>query len=236
MRKFIYVIFCFVIFNGNHVGTQPHNWNSPSEVVKKIKKKYSEINNYKAEFLIETVYNKKSTTMKGSCVYKSPGKIRYDFTEPEGDIVVSNGKFLWIYLKKIEAVGKQDLSIQKEDSSGKPIFTSMDSHGLSRLFRKYHYRFESIQQPKKDETDNRSYFVLSLEQREKIGGFENITLYVDSENYLIKKAIANDSRGKTTTIVFSKMELNTDMEDGIFNYRIGGNVKIINNPLVSDNK
>lgn len=236
MRKCIILIFIIIFFNGNHLFSQPHNWNSPSEVVKKIKKKYSNIENYTAEFIIETEQNKKINTMKGTCSYKSPGKVRYDFTEPEGDIVVSNGKFLWIYLKKIQAVGKQDLSINKENSSGKPIFTSTTPHGLNRLFRKYHYKFESIEQPQKIEDDKNSYFVLSLEQREKIGGFEHITLYVDSKSYLIKRAIAKDSRGKKTTIVFSNMELNTDMEDGIFNYRISGNVKIINNPLVSDNK
>lgn len=59
-------------------------------------------------------------------------------------------------------------------------------------------------------------------------------LYVDAETYFIQKAVANDGRGKETTVEFSNLEINPDLEDGQFNFHIGGNAKIINNPLVSE--
>ena len=216
------------------VVTQSHNWNSPSEVVKKIKKKFVNIKSYTADFKITTVSNRKATNMRGSCTYKAPGKIRYDFNEPEGDAIVSDGKTLWIFIKRIGAVGKQDLELKKNNSSG-PIFQAGSAEGLNRLFRKYHYKFDSINQPQVSPKDGKQYFVLSLEQREKVGGYENMLLYVDAESYLIKKAIAADGRGKETTIDFSDIKLDPDIEDGIFNYHISGNAKIVNNPLVSDN-
>ncbi len=211
---------------------QAHNWNSPSEVVKKIKKKYSEIKTIAADFQINTVNNKKTTNMKGTCQFKNPGKIRYDFAQPNGDTIVSDGKTLWIFIKKIGAVGKQDLEIQKNNNSGEPIFQAASGTGLSRIFRKYHYKFDSINQPQKGE-DGKDYFVLALEQREKIGGFENMTLFIDANEYLIKKAIGRDSRGKESTIQYSNIQIDTEIEDGVFNYHISGNAKIVNNPLVS---
>jgi outer membrane lipoprotein carrier protein len=215
--------------------SQAHNWNSPSEVVKKIKKKYSEIKTLSADFTINNTINKKNTTLTGKCKFKNPGKIKYEFSQPEGDVIVSDGKTLWIYIKKIGAVGKQDLEIQKDNSSGEPIFQTNSISGLNRLFRKYHYKFNSINQPQKGD-NGKNYFVLALEQREKIGGFETMTLYVDSENYLIYKAIGKDSRGKETILEYSKVALNSEMEDGEFNYHISGNAKIVNNPLVSNNQ
>jgi outer membrane lipoprotein-sorting protein len=214
---------------------QAHNWNSPSEVVKKIKKRYSELKSYTSEFTITINNNKKSTQMKGSCSYKTPGKIRYDFSNPEGDTIVSDGKTLWIYIKKIGAVGKQDLEISKNNTSGEPIFQANSIPGLNRIFRKYHYKFDSINQPQKLE-DGKEYFVLSLEQREKIGGFENMTLYVNSNDYIVYKAIGKDARGKETILEYSKFNPDTEIEDGIFNYHISGNAKIVNNPLVSNNQ
>ncbi|MCB1160796.1 MAG: outer-membrane lipoprotein carrier protein LolA, partial [Leptospiraceae bacterium] len=141
----------------------------------------------------------------------------------------------WIYIKSKNAVGKQDLTIQKKNKAGKLIFSANSKEGLYRLFRKYHYKFDSTKQPRKGE-DGNLYFVLDLEQREKIGGFENILLFVDAKTYLIKKAIASDSRGKTTTLEFSNIALNQELEDGLFKYHISGNSKIVNNPLVSDNQ
>ncbi len=231
-------MFCLILsfFSFNSLFSQAHNWNSPSEVVKNVKKKFAEMKSYTADFKIQTVNNKKTSNMKGKATYKSPGKIRYEFAEPDGDLIVSDGKTLWIYIKKINAVGKQDLEINKQNTSGEPIFQSASPAGLNRLFRKYHYKFDTISQPRNANNDGKSYFVLSLEQREKIGGFENMLLYIDAETYLVKKTIATDSRGKQTTIEFVNMILDPEVEDGTFNYHISGNSKIVNNPLVSDNQ
>ncbi len=227
--------FCILIFFAvSPIFSQSHNWNSPSEVVKKIKKKFSNLKSYSAEFRITTINNKKTTLMRGNCFYKAPGKVRYDFKEPDGDAIVSDGKTLWIYIKRIGAVGKQDLELKKSNSSG-PIFQATTSEGLNRLFRKYHYKFDSINQPQVSPKDGKQYFVLALEQREKIGGYENMVLFVDAETYLIKKAVAIDGRGKESTMEFASIQLDSDIEDGMFNYHISGNAKIVNNPLVSEN-
>lgn len=237
MKALIRFVCLVFVFQSTIYGqTNPvHNWHSPSEVVKKIKKKFSEINSYSADFQIRTLDNKKEKSMRGKCLYKRPGKIRYDFSEPEGDEIVSDGKTLYIFIKRLGAVGKQDLSLDKKNSSG-AIFGTNSADGLSRLFRKYHYKFDAIEQPRlvidKDPT---KYFVLELDQREKIGGYEKMKLFVDSESYLIKRAIATDGRGKETTIAFSNINFEEEIQDGVFNFHMSGNAKIVNNPLVSEN-
>jgi outer membrane lipoprotein-sorting protein len=211
-----------------------HNWHSPSEVVKKVKKKFTDIKSYSADFRVTTVEGKNTRNMNGTCLYKKDGKIRYDFASPEGDAIVSDGKTLWIYIKKLGAVGKQDLELDKKNTSG-PVFTSASPEGLNRLFRKYHYKFDTTTQPRRiDEKDPTEYFVLALDQREKIGGFEKMTLYIDSNSYLVRRATAYDGRGKETNISFTNMDLNREIEDGLFNFHISGNAKIVNNPLVSE--
>ncbi len=236
MKKTIILFFCILFFASEFslLAQQPtHNWNSPPEVVKQVKKKFSDLSSYKADFQIQTVSNKKSKNMKGICLYKKGGRIRYQFSDPSGDEIVSDGKTLYIYIARLNAVGKQDLTLNKSNKSG-PIFSSFTDEGLSRIFRKYHYKFDSIEQPQTSSKDGRKYFVLNLEQREKIGGFETMLLYVDAQTYFIQKAVASDGRGKETTIEFSNLETNPDLEDGQFNFHIGGNAKIINNPLVSE--
>ena len=158
------LLFCvvFAFFSSNALFSQAHNWNSPSEVVKNVKKKFAEMKSYTADFKIQTVNNKKTSSMKGKATYKAPGKIRYEFAEPDGDLIVSDGKTLWIYIKKINAVGKQDLEINKQNTSGEPIFQYASPAGLNRLFRKYHYKFDTISQPRNANNDGKSYFVLSL--------------------------------------------------------------------------
>lgn len=231
-----FFLLAFFVFSASIVSEDPpHHWNSPSEVVKKIKSKFQSLNSYKADFSLLTVEAKKSRTYSGVSYYKKPGKIRYDFSNPQGDAVVSDGQTLWIFIQKLGTVGKQDLELKKKNKSGQSIFSSVGSEGLSRLFRKYHYKFDSIEQPRKiDGNDSKTYFVLALEQREKIGGFEKMTLYVDSNSYFVKKAVAYDGRGKETTLNFTNITENPDLQDGMFKFSINGNSKIVNNPLVTE--
>ncbi|TGK00914.1 outer membrane lipoprotein carrier protein LolA [Leptospira semungkisensis] len=227
------LVVLFFILDLGAQSSAKHNWNSPSEVVKKVRKNFSDLQSYKADFMIQTEANKKVTTKKGVCYYKKGGKIKYEFSDPAGDEIVSDGKTLWIFIKRLNAAGKQDLTLNKSNKSG-PIFSPATEEGLSRIFRKYHYKFDSIEQPQISQKDNRKYFVLALEQREKIGGYETMILSVDAETYFIKKAVASDGRGKVTTVEFFGVDRNADIEDGVFNFRPDGNSKIVNNPLVSE--
>ena len=231
--KFNFLLLFFLASFQSVVYPQAHNWHSPSEVVKNIKEVYGKLEGYSASFNITTKFNKNVKVMKGDVLYKNPGMIKYTFNVPQGDEIVSNGKTLWIYIKSINAVGKQDLTLDKKNRSGR-IFGSGTAVGLTRLFRKYHYKFNSINQPQLDPEDGRQYFVLAMDQREKTGGYEKMLLYVDSEDFLIRKTVAVDGRGKETTIQFGNYKLNPDIEAGEFNYHISGNAKIVNNPLVTE--
>lgn len=181
---------------------------------------------------MQTNDGKKSTTMSGHCYYQKPGKIRYEFDQPNGNLIVSDGRILWVFIKRLGAVGKQDLTLKKKNESDSDIFSTTPGPGLSRLFRKYHYKFDKPQQPRK--FDDGTFFVLEMEQREKIGGYETILLYIDPSNYLIRKAEATDSYGKRTVISFSAIELDPQLEGKLFQYQPEDNIRIVLNPLVSE--
>jgi len=63
-----------------------------------------------------------------------------------------------------------------------------------------------------------------------------MTLYIGATDYLVYKAVGKDSRGKETILEYSKFVADAEVEDGLFNYHISGNAKIVNNPLVSNNQ
>lgn len=126
MKKTIILSFyiLFLVLEPAFLAQPAHNWNSPSEVVKQVKKKFNDLSSYKANFQIQTVSNKKSKNMRGVCLYKKGGRIRYQFSDPSGDEIVSDGKTLYIYIARLNAVGKQDLTLNKSNKSG-PIFSSL---------------------------------------------------------------------------------------------------------------
>ena len=193
---------------------------------------FRELKTYRANFTIQTVHGKSRKLQKGVCFYQAPDRLRYQFSVPAGNLMISDGKFLWIYIPRLRAVGRQDLQLDKKNESNNSIFVGNPGPGLVRLFRKYHYRFDSPKQPR--ELDGGSYFVLDMEQREKIGGYEKIKLHVDSKNYLVYKAVGSDGYGKTTTITFKNIKTDIPLEGKLFQYRPDDSVRVVSNPLVTD--
>ncbi|MBI3395764.1 MAG: outer membrane lipoprotein carrier protein LolA [Spirochaetia bacterium] len=212
--------------------TPEHNWQSHADVAKKVQELFEKVNTFQSPFVITTVDGTRGRTMSGTCYYQKPGKLRFAFDNPSGDLIVSDGKILWVYIARLGAVGKQDLQLSKKNEANKDIFLKSPGAGLSRLFRKYHYKFDGQRQPRQE--DGGSFFVLDMEQREKIGGYENIKLFIDSSSYLIRRAAATDGYGKKTTISFGNPVVNGTLEGKLFQYQPGESVRVVFNPLVNE--
>lgn len=224
-----------LVLAGSGTGTvkaQEHNWHSHAEVARKVIHTFEDLKTYSARFEMVSRDGGKTQNMSGTVYFSKPGKVLFDFDRPSGDFILSDGKIMWIYLKRRNVVGKQDLSLKKENESGSMIFSADPDAGISRLFRKYHYRFDTVKQPR--EIDGQEVFVLDLDQREKIGGYENIKLHIDTKTYLIKRAIGTTGSGKTTTISFQNIQINPPIEGKKFQYKPDDRVRVVLNPLVNE--
>jgi outer membrane lipoprotein carrier protein len=197
-----------------------------SDIVKKVKEKFASVECYTAEFSIESEKGAKKTSRSGTIKSRYPNYLMVDFYNPRGQKIVSNGKTMWLYIPSMNVVAEQDL----KDDGG--LFTSGSKSGLQRLFTKYHYKFDSKDQPK-TEKDGNKYYVLFLQQKESRSGFKTIRLWIN-EQYFVTKAEGLTSSGKKVTITFTKIDVTKDYPKGIFKFDIPSNAKQIKNPMLSE--
>ncbi len=198
-----------------------------TDVVKKVKKKFSELESYQADFKIMSDKLGNKSNKSGRISYKASNKMLIEFSNPPGQKIVSDGKSMWIYIPSMNVVAEQDL---KSDSG--TIFSSTTGNGLKRLFSKYHYKFASKKQPEK-QADGSMQYTLFLKQRESRSGFRTIKLWI-SEDYIIRKAYGESSTGKTIEIQFSNMKTNIALQNGVFQFDIPSQARIIKNPMISE--
>ncbi len=213
-------------------GAGDRAWYSHAEVARKVQKTFEDLDHFTASFDMTTREGSRSKSLSGRVYYQKPGKIRYEFSRPAGNLIVSDGRIMWFYIRRLNAVGKQELTLKKQNASGRDIFTADPQSGLKRLFRKYHYSFDTPEQPR--DVNGGRFFILDMEQREKIGGYERIKLFVDAESYLVKRAEAADGYGKETTITFSDMNTQRKLEGKLFQYQPDDGVRVVLNPLVKE--
>ncbi len=208
------------------------NWIAHKDVADRTAERFAELESYQARFSIQTTEGARGQQMSGRLFYQKPGRVRYEFDSPAGNLIVSDGKIMWTYIRRLNAVGKQELDLNRRNQNNKPVFQANPAAGLDRLFTKYHYHFDEPEQPR--EIEGRKYYVLELEQREKIGGFEKLRLFIDPETYLVARAEGSDGYGKRSVIVFSDIQLNPQLPGSLFQYEPAEGVRVVPNPLVRE--
>ncbi|MFW5808239.1 MAG: outer membrane lipoprotein chaperone LolA [Spirochaetota bacterium] len=225
MKRLIVIV--LAVLAAGSVFAQDFEFVTVSDVVKEVKERFADVESYSASFTIRSTKGSDSTVQSGTVRSLKPNMLRVDYTSPTSQKVVSNGERMWIYIPSLNVVAEQDL---KEDNT--TTFSTSSAVGLKRLFRKYHYKFASKDQPKRLE-DGKNYYTLDLKQKERRSGYKTLRLWVN-EDYLITRAEGETSSGKTVVIEFSNINLSANLNKSMFTFEVPSNARTIKNPMISE--
>jgi outer membrane lipoprotein carrier protein len=215
-----------ILMIGSGASAFRFDFTTVSDIVDRIRKRFSKIESYQAYFTIVSQKAGRTRRQAGIIRYKAGNRLCIDFSQPQGQKIVSNGRMMWIYIPSMNVVAEQDLD------SDTGIFSAGTKSGLNWLFSKYHYRFDSRDQPSV-QADGTKKYTLFLKQKESRRGFRNLKLWV-TEKYFIVRAKGETSSGKTIDIAFSNIKINVGMQNSIFRFEIPPRARVIKNPMMSE--
>src|SRR5919109_184194 len=71
---------------------------SVDDIVKRLQERYDSTQGFRADFTqeVESATLGQKVESRGTVVFKKPGRMRWEFTEPQ-QTLVSDGKFFWFY-------------------------------------------------------------------------------------------------------------------------------------------
>ena len=136
-----------------------------------ISARYGKIQDYSATISI----TQGETIMKGKLYYKNPNLLRIDFTEPEDQVLVTNGVELTIYIPKYEVILVQKLKRRSQAA----LANMASEQGLNLLKKNYGVAYLSgpnlipLEEGSKEMVRK-----LKLESRSTAEGFRQIVLAV----------------------------------------------------------
>ncbi len=224
--KFILVFLCFLL-SADSYAYKNFEITTVSDIVKKVKKTFSEIETYQADFKIMSEKSGNKTLKNGIIRFKASNKMLIEFTNPAGQKIIADGKTMYIYIPSMNVVAEQDL---KPDNNS--LLASATTNGLNRLFLKYHYKFASKKQPEQ-QPDGSKQYTLFLKQKETRSGFRSIKLWI-SENFFITKAYGESTTGKNVEISFNNIKTNVVLPNNMFQFDVPAGVRISKNPMIAE--
>ena len=181
---------------------------SLDDVVRGVEAAYSRMTDLKAE-ISQTSFNKslnQTIPARGTVYLKKGGKLRWEYTEPTPQEIVSDGKKLWVYTPTLNQANVADAPEALAGPAGS--FLS----GLGKLREHFNVRLLNPAQPK----DAEGNVVLDLSPRQPLPTLTRLILSLDPNGWQVRKAVVYDQFENTVTMKFSKLAINSGLEDKLF--------------------
>jgi outer membrane lipoprotein carrier protein len=155
------------------------------------------------------------STARGEMVLQRPGKISFGFTNPSGDRIVSDGKFVWVYLPS-SAPGQ----VIRQPASEAGVGLDFSSELLTAPRSKF-----SVSDGGVSMTDGRGARVVVLTPKTE-KAFTKARIWVDDRDGLVRQLELTEPSGLTRLIKFGQMKLNAKVSSSAFKFAVPKGVKV----------
>jgi outer membrane lipoprotein carrier protein len=178
------------------------------DVIFQVETRYAKLNDLKASF-DQKAFNKslnQSTPAQGAVYLKKGGKMRWEYTSPTPQQIVSDGKTIWIYTPELNQVNVGEAPRMLGGPAGSFLA------GLGKL--RTHFTVKFLDPQKK--TDVAGNYVLDLRPRKPEPSLSRLVISVDPREYLVRTAEVFDQFENTVTMTFTKIAPNSGLSDKLF--------------------
>ena len=192
------------------VAAGPVSAQSLDDVLREVEGVYGRMTDLRADFT-QVAFNKslnQSIPAKGTVYLKKGGKLRWEFTEPTPQEIVSDGKKLWVYTPTLNQANVAEAPEALAGPAGSFLA------GLGKLRSEFQVRFLNPAQPK----DTDGNWALDLTPKQPLPTLSRLILALDPKSWEIKKAVVHDQFENTVTMRFTKMAVNSGLPDRTFTF------------------
>ena len=183
---------------------------SLDEVIRAVESAYGRMTDLKAEFN-QTSFNKSLNSTipaKGAVYLKKGGKLRWEYTEPTRQEIVSDGEKLWVYTPQLNQVNVGDAPEALAGPAGSFLA------GLGKVHEHFTVRFLNPAQP----TDADGNVVLDLTPKQPLPTLSRLILALDPRTWDVRKATIHDQFENTVSMRFTKLAVNSGLSDQLFTF------------------
>ena len=188
---------------------------SEQQALDAIQRQYEKVSTFEADFTQRSYVKMMNQTqsIKGTVKIKKPGKMKWVYGAPDTQILISDGKNLWLYVPEEEQATK--VPVESIYSSNTPALFLAGKGKLTRSFN-----VESVSQ------ENQNILVTLVPKNED-QGLARLILHADKKNYQITGSTVYDKLGNKTEIRFSRIRINREIPEEQFQLRTPPGVEIL---------
>jgi outer membrane lipoprotein carrier protein len=187
-------------------------------VIARMQSRYDQAKDFTAHFTqnYSRAVMGRVTVSSGEVAIKKPGRMRWDYTQPEPRMFLSNGQFLWLYEPAEKQAFKQDLK------------TSQLPAALAFLMGKGRITDEFEVTASTDTRYGRPEdYRLALRPKQPQSTYKSILFVVDGRDFTVRESVLVDQQNNVNHFVFSSLKINAKIPDSLFHWSPPAGVRVI---------
>lgn len=178
------------------------------QVLRATARAYESLRSIRAEFDQEmrNPLLGRTTRSSGTLFQRQPDRFLMRFSDPEGDVIVSDGEAFWIYYPSVDA--RQVIRAE----GGGPQGLDLRAQFIGDPVR----RFEATSHGQ-EAVRGRSAHVMTLVPREPLG-YRSLKVWIDREDHLVRRFELTEENGNVRRFELRDMVLNPSLPDDLFTF------------------
>ena len=190
---------------------------SVQTVVKKLQARYDSTKGFRADFTqeVESATLAQKVEAHGKVFFKKPGRMRWEFIDPE-QLLVSDGKFFWLYQPKENQVIKTPFAQAFRSSSPASFLL-----GVGRITKDFTPSLLA---------QNEQTYTLRLTPKKDPEAIGLLDLGIDAKTFDIVQATIIDPLGNTTRVKFSNIDRKSPFDESLFRFMVPAGADIVDTP------
>ncbi len=188
------------------------------DVARAVQAHYDTVRDFAATFTQTYVGGvlRKRITEQGRLEVKKPGRMRWEYTQPEPKTFVSDGSQMYSYIPADRQVYVSPVPSEDQATTA-VLFLS----GKGNLLRDFDVSYA-------DDVDaSAGTIVLRLDPKLPERDYDWLQLVVDARTHQIRSFVAADEQGGTSTFQFRDLQENVGLSDKTFEFKIPRGVDVI---------
>ena len=192
-----------------------------TEVVRKVQERYDATRDFTAEVTQEMTVASLGKTIPshGTVAFKKPGKMRWELTQNDTQVIVADGKTLWLYQPGERQVLKAPFDAAFRSSTPISFLT-----GVGRITQDFTVTLDG------ESADGRLLYLLLIPRRAD-ADVGKLRLTVARDSFDIRGAEIHDPLGNVSRLHFDHMQRNVGVADDQFVFQVPPGVDVISAPL-----
>jgi outer membrane lipoprotein carrier protein len=180
------------------------------EVIRGVEAAYGRMTDLRAEFS-QSSFNKslnQTIPAQGVVSLKRGGKLRWEYSEPTKQEIVSDGKTIWVYTPSLNQVNTGPAPEALAGPAGSFLT------GLGKIREHFTVRFLNPAQPR----DGEGNVVLDLTPKQPLPTLARLILALEPKQWEVRKAVVYDQFENAVTMRFVKVMMNAGLPDKLFTF------------------